>query len=106
MNFRCLEPATGVSRAGVGSDCQDRERQGVATEAPWMGSRRVLAVTTHPGSPPITQSGSSGLAPIIKPGRRNMHCSWQVVLEIDWPGWSGGNLTDKIHPPEADLIEI
>ena len=53
---------TGVSRAGVGSKCQDRERQGVATELTGMYLQRVLAVSTQPGSPPpITQWDSSGL---------------------------------------------
>ena len=43
---------TGVSRAGVGAEWQDRERHDVATEHTWKYSLRVLAVNTRPGPPP------------------------------------------------------
>ena len=42
---------TGVSRAGVGIGCQDLTRQDVEDEPTGMYSRRVLAVSAHPGSP-------------------------------------------------------
>ena len=48
-----------VSRAGVVSDCQDRERQDVATEPTGMSLWRVLAITNHPGSPPTIQWDSN-----------------------------------------------
>ena len=73
---------SGVSRVRVGSDFQDRERQEVATEPTWMSLWRVLAITTHPGSPP-TFSGSGANSSILRisPVR---HSTYVYVRLREW----------------------
>jgi hypothetical protein len=48
MNFRSVEHPIGVSRAGVGVECQDRERQGCRDRA----YRDVLAASPGRQYPP------------------------------------------------------
>ena len=53
-----IRDVIGVSRAGVVSDYQDRERQGRRDRAYRMYLWRVLVITNHPGSPPTVLNGT------------------------------------------------